>query len=319
MIKKIAFFFVLILVFFYLMDELYDKYVIKDNRTKTYWALNQENKSYDFAILGSSRALGTLDPKILIENTNFKNGVNLGLEGIDYREIYLLTKLFLGNNNTVKNLFIQTDVYSLDTSFFSYPFHEYKYLPLIEDKEVFRVIKQFYGKKAYLWKYIPFLKYTEYNYQIGFKNFTKGIIGAKGNYSNTLGYNKPSKKMINKETYEYYRDQFGKGYNIKIQDFEKIYFEKILKLAKKNHMNVVLFNAPEYIKMIKFQKNREKIIKYYNDRVSACGFFYYNIQDSEFVKNNEYFQNYTHVNQKGSNLFSKMFADFLNQINSYDK
>ncbi len=187
-IKKYVLFGVFLFTLLFLLQLLFDARIPKNNNRKPYWILNKKNQIYDYIILGSSRTYTGIIPDTLEKFTSAKNIINLSLNGTTYPELYYLFKKFISSNK-VSNLILLSDIYTVDNNFLDDPIHPYFYFPFIGDGEIDDILKKFYPENYYFWKWIPFLKYSEYNDFVGYRTFI-GTFFTKENspFEKTKGY-----------------------------------------------------------------------------------------------------------------------------------
>ena len=146
-------------------DTFFSQKQYLDLSEKKQWVLAQEGRSYDYAVLGSSRAYGAFDMNLLDSLTGL-NGINLGANGSGFKDNYLVLSLFL-KSNQIKNLFLQVDMASLNSKIsFSNEFHAFTFMPYWEEGEVREVLKEEiplldnpFTTFAPQWRYFFFNKY----------------------------------------------------------------------------------------------------------------------------------------------------------------
>ena len=261
-----------------------------------FWQLSQKDKEFDYLVLGSSRAYGSLDISLL-DSIIDKKGINLGLNGSGFTENFITLKLFLKNGNKVDSVFLQVDPYSLmSDSSFSNSFHSYAYLPYWDvDKEIENVLHEnipllkdwpFYP--ALLSYFIYNNYYSPYNIYKGLKN--KGEFCSKG--FDCYNGNKIFDTLP--------KDQNIIGDEIFIVPDSKdiFYYNKILDLAKENNIEVISYMAPTLDTFSNFETvNILKNISY--------------ISSNSKIWDPNLFSDATHVNRFGRDLFTIEFGQFL--------
>lgn len=92
------------------------------------------------------------------------------------------------------------------------------------------------------------------------------------------------------------------------------YFQKIVNLCKDNNAELILVHFPLPNYRIFNESNYFKFDEEINRIAKEQGIDYYNynlIKPELFKSKTEYFQDYAHLNGKGSEVFSKSFAEFL--------
>ncbi|HXD91775.1 MAG TPA: hypothetical protein VNX01_01110 [Bacteroidia bacterium] len=240
----------------------------------------------DYAVLGSSRVFNMVDIKSL-DSTFNKKGINLGTSGSSYAENYVLLSEFLSKNN-ISELILNIDEFCFNSkNSYSYPFHEYEFLPL-SDKYNDVFLDYIPKWKSYLWKALPLTKYIEFNHQFVLKP------------NNLLDKNMGS--LLLNETDE--NEGFGntkfetKRSQAKISEVDKKYFLKIIQLCNSKNIKVILITTPIY------NYNHQSFFSSYIKSISQeLNLRYYGFEG--LMENNRiYFNDYTHTNKLGSIQYS---------------
>ncbi len=290
------------------LSALFDHRIPQERKIKQYWNLQHRNQSYTVAVLGSSRAYVNIDTKKLEELLGSKI-INLSLNGSSYLEQYLVLNLFL-RENRVKTLLLQVDEFCISKGRLSFPFHYYYYFPFLDDGVVFDCVKEACGLKAYVWKYVPFIKYACYNSEVGPRQFISSFIpesrrkaaifDSKGSY------------LIDRTFDKSQLDKLADPEVFKIDETEKKYVRLIVETARAKGVEVVLFTAPEYYIVPQFIANRDQIMQFYKDLAVECGGRFHIFDDLDVCENIDYFFDLVHLNKQGAERFTEKLAWFLN-------
>lgn len=272
-----------------------------DIEEKKQWVLAQEGGDWDYAVLGSSRAFGAFDMKMLDSLTG-KRGINIASDGSGFKDNYLILSHFL-KSNSIDLLLIQVDEASLNSKeSFSNEFHAFRFLPYWEDEKVKVVLKAeipaFDGvitKIFPYWRYFYFNKYfspkevikrwlKEGNYN---DNFIKTAGGKGQNLQSLVGSRsvlttRTQKRIINQE--------------------DLSYLVQLINLARKNEIKVLAFVAPSFSETNDFLKTKL-------DRIQIPIFFPDNFDKMDL----SLFLDKRHLNSKGRNEFTSLFAGFFNE------
>jgi hypothetical protein len=268
---------------------------------KEFWVMNQQHKDCDFAVLGSSRACNAVDITEM-ERCGNLSGVNIGVSGTNYAGNYLMLQRFLNQENRIKTLMIQVDIFGLDSKHsFSNPFRVQNYLPYLDvDPCVDRVVKENSSRSRYLlWKHLPLAKYVEFNteYLKYFskhvrKNFEEELYKNKGYIPITDGHAILKASRLEK--------------NIDMRDF--YYLTKIIEYAQDKGIGVILFTSPQYFTV----KNSIKTYGTFSDFVDfLCATYdvpYFSFEDAAISYDKKKFSDATHTNSAGSREFSRLLA-----------
>ncbi|WP_159023054.1 hypothetical protein [Formosa sp. L2A11] len=236
--------------------------------------------SLDYVILGSSRALHGLDP-LLIKKQTQKKGFNFGVPGSSFFEIKLTVKQLLKKNIT-KNIYIQVDyiwneVYNSEVPTIGW-------LTYINDREIYNDFKEIDSKNEYiLYNKIPFYRYIKFDSKLGFRELLMSLFNRHTSEIENSGYAPLFGKLKNsKSTFKYTLNQ-----NI------NPHVAEIIALCKKNNINVFFFTAPIY----NFQGNNTVLTKNLTNYTDF----------SNSVSDFKLYQDNTHLNINGSELFTELF------------
>ena len=249
-------------------------------KNKVSWVRNYKNKdTLDYVLLGSSRVLYFLDPKLIMEKTN-KKGINLGYDACGPFEINLILEEFL-KTNTTKKIFLQID-YSYDNDRPD-QIGEIAWLPYIKEKPIGDSFSD-YGIKYVLFKNVPFFRYQRYESRLGFRYVL--LMLAKGDSEFVLndGYIPNIEKELHFK-YKTFNRKYSKKVNSKISQIERICKEKGIALE--------LFTSPIY----KYSYNFDFFKQTYSN---------YN-DFSNVINEVSLFSDQTHVNYKGAAVFTDLF------------
>jgi len=272
----------------------YDRNVLADMTIKPYWAMSQPEDAYDFVVLGSSRAQSNVDIATLEKKWDMR-GINLGISDGSPLEQYLIFEFFLRRQKRVKFLFLAVDDDGLTPQAYANVFSFYAYLPLLKDPVAFESVREFAGKRAYAWKYVPFLKYAEFNSKTGLINLFNIITGKKprrdekGSYLRDVPF-----REVPPERFRLRRD-------LMLQRC----FEKILDLARSRNIKVIAFYPPE---MAAFRKNRpnwDEMMTFYRLRFKNLGIPFYFFETAGPYSSRDFYFDPRHLNKKGALAFTE--------------
>jgi hypothetical protein len=276
-------------------DIFFSKKQYLDTSEKKQWVLAQQGGSYDYAVLGSSRAFGAFDMNLLDSLTEL-NGINLGANGSGFKDNYLVLSLFL-KSNQIKKLFLQVDMASLNSKIsFSNEFHAFTFMPYWEEEEVREVLKEEiplldnpFTTFAPQWRYFYFNKY-----------FSPKEVMRRIQLSKTNGdFFIQSKGGITGE------DTAPKKGEIKTYQIPKTvdpadwsYLMKILTKSESAGIEVILFTAPRY--RDSHDELKTLLSSLSNHKIFPDGF---DISDQEL------FYDQGHLSEKGRKEFSVSFSE----------
>ncbi|RDC65403.1 hypothetical protein [Adhaeribacter pallidiroseus] len=282
---------VLLYGFFWILDEVFTRVYKKGEYTKTQWIYKMEGQQFDYAIHGSSRGYTTIDVGDINKATHLK-GINLSVDGAYIADQYLTLKLFLEHGNKINHLYLQVDPVSSGTEKINSTTIP-KFFPYIKEKEVFNHFKQF-GYIWYVYRYVPFYRYAEYNTIWGihqflndsFQLFPKEYDKYGGRFYPVSNYKRSYKKQ---QAYE-----FDLTNNYK-------YLNKVIALCKSKNVKLTLFTAP-YSNVAVTEKYKQNV-EAFKQMMSRKGVDYINYAT---IYNNELnmFYDEVHLNKKGVKTFT---------------
>lgn len=303
--KRLALFLLPLVILLTAFDYLYTAKAVGKKGAKPHWAMNRKNESYDFVVSGSSRAENILDI-LTIENATKTKGLNLAYTGSALAENYITLYRFLENRNKIGSLVLSVDEWGLinPDSSYSYPFHEYFFLPFLNDRTMDSVIKDNSSALKYcIWKYLPFIRYSEFNHIYKFSDF------FREDDATVLNRTKGSSLLDNTTA----DSLLYKKYPAKIFHIEKkplAYLDKIIELCRSNNVRLLFYSAPVHHLYRASLKNRSVCKDTISSIAKRNGITYWDFSDCSWLPDSMYY-NTTHLNRRGALAFSKVFADSL--------
>lgn len=275
---------------------------------KPSYVIKSKGLKFDYLFGGSSRVHNNFNTQLFDSLTQL-NGFNIGFEGSAIVENYLTLYLFLKNGNKTSNYILQVEDNSLinQNEGMTYPFHDYLFLSFIGDSNVDEAFKSSVpATKFYLWKYVPYLKYAEFNNHYALKKLLKN--------------NPTDKDMLLNKGYDKLVNEHKKGFPAKLytsieKPFEvdkrnTIYLKKIQELCKLNNINFIIYSAPLYslnYESYKPKNLRDSLVNF----VTQNNIPYYNFMLDSNFKSVSLFYDETHLNAKGTDKLTKQLAETL--------
>lgn len=284
------------------------KYLDSVNNKRA-WNLAHENKEFDFVVLGNSRAYGVFDMNLLNEKLGLK-GINLGAPGSSFVDNYLTLNLFLKNNNKVKEIFLQVDLYSLNSKLaFDEPFHKYHFIQYWHDPVVKRTIIDFSSdRESRFLNIFPEARYVKFNKYYSFKEVIR-------RYQSKDHKKSPFDKTLGGVT-DFFLGLHGPiidrvytpSFTFAIDKKDSYYLENLIYLCKLNNIKVTAFRAAEYA------PGKNLIINYHDaykeiEHVLTQMEIPYLMLTSDMEKNPAYFYDRGHLSKAGLITFTQLFID----------
>lgn len=286
-----------------------DKRFLDHVSNKRAWVLKQENKNYDYAILGSSRAFEGFNMLQLDSMLNCK-GVNIAANGSGLLDNYLMFYLFLNNNNHVKHLFINLDSYALASSV-DRTFHVYNFLPHWSDPVIRTTISELISPvERSLYSYAPFLRYFKYNKYYSPKEVVRRYYFKDVRVSpfDFYGGGPPA----NFDAGTGYRDFQGVPEPPQASAFNIESLEKIIGLCRKKGILVTAFRVPEH-HVYAAKRYKQGMSLYYREvaiMLRALSIDYLNSW-GDLDSRQDYFKDPIHLNALGRVKFTERFFSEL--------
>jgi hypothetical protein len=305
---------ILILPIFYFLDINMDKAVIEKSCLKQNWVMNIKDQEFDFVFLGSSRTENMIDAT-MISNKTGKSVINIGVSGCGHEELFLLLNKFLENGNKIKNLFYQNDIYGFQIKAgVSYHFHDFAFLPYLGDSTVDAVFSEVSNPlKFYTWKYIPFIKYAEFNikYPISYL-WSENMCDNKlyDDFGSALLY-EDNQDVLNVKRL-FVDTTKSKYYEFNPQSLK--YVKKNMRLAVDHNINLCVYTAPEYYALYKTQMNRQEMNISIDSLCRSYDAEFLLFEDEEICKDKSLFTDYSHLNAKGTKIFTEMLIQYMDSL-----
>jgi hypothetical protein len=261
------------------------------------------NVNAEVAVYGSSRAWVHIDPKALGDSLN-TTAYNLGIDGHNMWLQYYRHKQLLKYNAKPKYILLSLDVFSL----FKTPegYNAEQFLPYaLYNKDLAAYTK---GHEDFSqWDYyIPLIRYAGY-YQaitIALKNAVKpDTVSAR-----RRGYEPQDRAWT---------DDFANAQE-QMAYFDAPVDPKLLQLLKKfvaeckrDGIQLVFINTPEYIEGQKFVRNRKAVLQLFAQYAKEQNILFLDYSNCPLCYRQDYFYNASHLNKKGSQLFTQQLISDL--------
>lgn len=238
---------------------------------------------FDYVIIGSSIGLTTLDTKQIDSLTN-KKGINLSIDDTAISSNYLMLQHFFKQGKKTQFCVLALSHWDLALEHPVLNNNDYRFLPFVSNDYVYDYYKNCekgYFKPLTLSKYMPAIGVCYYNSEV----FYTSIVAAI----------QPNKKNRFDENGNYFYPETAEVPEKELTSIElkwkNPYIQKISDLCKENNTQLIIYQAPIYKTTIINHNAKYPFINHsaiLNDKL----FFYDNI----------------HVNYKGKNVSSALFA-----------
>ena len=253
----------------------------------------KEKDSLDYAVFGSSRVLNNIDIN-LIEQETTKRGFNFGIPRSRVFEIKLSVQQIIKRKIT-KNIYIQIDY--IWNEFYAGGECTVDWLTYINENDIWNEFQKIDNNndKYYLYKKIPFLRYCKNGSKLGFRELIMSLSGREMKVIKSKGFVPLFGELKNNDNSITYvlKDKFNP------------HLKDIIELCEKENINLYFFTSPIY----NFKGNN-KVLKEnlpnYKDFSNA-------------IPDSEYYQDNTHLNNKGSKYFTKLFINEYIKARTHNK
>lgn len=285
-------------------DYFFQQRQYLDLSEKKQWILAQQGGSYDYAVLGSSRAFGAFDMNLLDSLMGLK-GINLGANGSGFKDNYLVLSLFL-KNNQISKLFLQVDMASLNSkTSFSNEFHAFTFMPYWQEEEVREVLKEEIplfdnpiSALAPQWRYFYYNKYFSPKEVLRRIQVSKTLRDLYSQSKGGIASEETTPKVSEIKTYQLPKTADP-------TDLE--YLMKIKTKAETAGIEVIFFTAPRY------QDSQEEL------KTILSSFPNRKIFPDDFdVSDVSFFQDQGHLTGIGRKKNTKDFSKNFEQLNEID-
>jgi hypothetical protein len=250
---------------------------------------------YDYAFCGSSRSYNGINIS-MIDSISKKKGINLSLDGSEISTQSVLMNLFL-QKNSLKTIYLQIDYWNVNSELTN-DIADARLLPYLDSEICFDHYKQF-GFKWFLYRYVPFWKYAEFNYYWGPVIFFNSLFNVR----------KPEFDIKTGSLYYPNGKFLGKNVNQNIifqKDASFKYLKEIIAMCDSKGIKLVLFTAP-YSVVLDSKESKTSIDEFFifckKQKVT-----YYNFSGT-FNKQFSLFYDDVHLNKNGADSFSIFFAN----------
>ena len=280
-----------------------------DRGDKIEWAKSVKNDTFDYAILGSSRALVAVDVERLNKMTGIK-GINLGYNGASLKLVYAMLYSFIEKQeNQVRMAIVQVDpVMLFEGRRHEHPLVDLYYHDLEDDPGLSGTFEKPGLVKSYT--YSPVLKYIEYHALYNLKKFFRAWSNYDP-YTKTLG----ASYFPDRDTIQIPKRYVGEIVSFTTEARDLDHLVKLMELCRKRSIKLVLFTAPvhRYDDLLgkeypKFDSLRLAHMKTYDEP-------WYDFRNL-WPENTEYFPDVVHLNQRGAAAFTKVMAKEMVEFNS---
>lgn len=310
LVSKILFSIIVLLIGLFGLSKLYD-FALQQNCNVKAAYVQKAHIDVDVLIHGPCEPFWMISPAILDKITGLKS-YNLALSHSDFADNYLHLYFYLKHNKAPKYLFYYVTPESMDPNYNI--FNTFQFAAYIGDPVVDSVVKE--CDPAYFkWVKIPFMKYAYYSSKINFE-----VLQGLKHYITGLttphfadGYEPPFEVKWDNHLEKFIK-LYPEGYCFKWDPLREKYFRKIMELAKSKGTEVYLFESPVLKEAIKYQPNRNAIIKKIRSLADEYKVNFIQFENMKIAESREYYMSALNTNLKGSCIFTDSLGKFIYKL-----
>jgi len=312
-IRKIVFLLIPLVILAYPLDIFLSNQLKKSidyyGEFEVWNDIYQNNINTDIAVYGSSRAWVNISPKILKDSLH-QNVYNFGLNGHTFYLQHLRHLEYFKHNKKPKHIVFAVDFNSFHKGEGLYL--KQQFLPyMLWNKNIKDYTKPLKGFNKYDYN-VPLVRYAGEKGALA-ESLKFGLLGKKQKTYRINGYKGKNKKWTT--DYENAKKQMT-AFPVSVSQESVQLFKTFLAQCKKNNIKVTLVYTPEFIEGQHFIKGREKVVNIYQSLAKKFDITFLDYSKNKICLNRDYFYNTTHLNKKGSILFSKTLAHDLLKLES---
>jgi len=274
----------------------------RDLKSKANWVFEMKGGTYDYVVLGSSRAYRVVQVAAVDSGVRGR-GLNLGQDGASIPEIALMFDVFLRRNST-RRVLLEVDEFGLDSVWVSHPLHEYLYIAHLQDTAVAHMLHDYFGARELLWHYVPLIGYAEYNDRVGIQSVMRVLRRQHAEYDSTGSA--PPHYGVSAAAFDSARDTTYLVSESWVKDLERL-----LATARTRRIPVTMFTATEYAPFRDAVRNRTALFDRYRAIGREYGAAFVEVADSDIAADRANFQDPRHLNARGAAIFSHRLGEAL--------
>jgi len=262
----------------------------------------------EILISGTSRAFRGLNPLVISDMTH-KSCFNIAADGVNLEIQLPKLKGYLNHNK--KPLVIVQDVSPFGGRISKTIYEPYKYIPYLKDKEIYKgllnIDHNFWIHKYF---YPANLLYFNFDFYVSF--IREILLSIKGK-DRLLNGHLPDKSKWATDLEKLKRDKQG-GIECRVCNEHDNYIDELIDLCKTRNIKLVFVCMPHYYEIYKIAKEKEELTYYYRNKALKKDVYFFDYSNSFLSKNINCFYNFNHMNDVGSEAFSKLISKDLQTV-----
>jgi hypothetical protein len=308
--KKLFFTVLCMALLLWSLEKIYDYSLRRNVNLKSSYVVSHQPNA-EVLFLGPCEPLWMLDPQSFNAYTGL-TAYNLATVHANFAENELMLELYLRHNKIPKYLIVYVTTESIDGSL--NVFNTYNFPQFMGDRTIDSVLQD-QDPAFYRYRHIPFMRYAYYSDFVNF-NFVQGIkhaiIGRELPYFPD-GFSPPH-DIVWDNKMERFAKKYPQGRLFFWNASEERYLRKIITLAQKSDIQVILYESPMLNEMKPFVLNREEIGRKIAKLGAGYGVPYWVFDTLAISQSRNYFFSVLTTNEKGRAIFNKTFAAYFNRM-----
>ncbi len=257
----------------------------------SYLSQHVDQSQFDYIVIGASTGLTTLNT-VLIDSLNQTHGINLAMDDTSLATQYLMLQHFLYEGKSTEYCILAPSVFDFDVTENVMSGNDYRFMMFNHRDYVQSHYNAFEGRAANtlkLSKWIPALGVSYYNVEILYPGIQAILYPEKRNRFDLNGnYVYPSSTNNDQKI------ESVKEFEVA---FENPWLKKIEALCEAENIKLIYYISP--------MQGYRVIANSHSNQV---------INHSDVLQNKKYFYDDIHVDRKGRNIVSELFAERLKKI-----
>jgi hypothetical protein len=292
------------------LEKIYDYGLRSNVNLKSSYVISHRPNA-EVLFLGPCEPLWMLDPHLFTRYTGL-TAYNLATVHANFAENELMLELYLRHNKIPKYLILYVTTESVDGSL--NVFNTYNFPQFIGDRNIDSVLED-QDPAFYKYRHIPFMRYAYYN---DFVNFNV-VQGLKHAFSHRQlpyfqdGFSAPH-DIVWDHKMEIFAKTYPKGRLFFWNPSEERYLRKIITVAQRSGIQVILYESPMLNEIKPFVLNREEIGKKIAKLGAGYGVPYWIFDTLAISRSRDYFFSVLTTNEEGRVIFNKTFAAYFNSV-----
>jgi hypothetical protein len=263
--------------------------------------------------LGSSRALNTIDPRV-IDSVCGTDSYNLGLDGINITEMRMLMRVCIEVKKTPNAFVVNIDPSSFNVNDPAFEFPDILTYAQ-KDTVVYHAMAEAQAVYACKWKY-PFYRWQKLAaVNDGFKvgAFFMNDSGLRRTIDSDTSLSGPLYKGFLPK-YSSYRETYVDPFRLKFQEKGFELLRDMIRTCREKGIRMILVTAPMLAGYRKTFLNCDEILAKVSLVAGREGIAYFNMIDDSLSKRKDNFFNFVHLNGWAAERYSLELARKLKDI-----